>query len=600
MKQKGSGSVKEQVDHILFVSRLPGALALVGNTITTPDSYDLAMRLGGGPAFSGSIVGCVATGFFVGTTCIWLIGRRWPYFWRSIPRLLQLVGFIMGLLGSVLYVAVAFAAGHARGVADIVSDTGNGTSVILLDPPQLLGLTPDTLRILVLAGQLLQGMSVACFINISIQLIANIAQQDDRPHYSGLLTEYNLLGLGFGPLTAAGAHSFCSIALGSGTRLFVAVGVAKIFFCLAVGVLVSAPGLPDLSNFKLDQEISMAKVESGGDVEGNPLKSISSQEIAEQACSGTDSHEDPAAQNTRKFRLPPRPIQIRICGVLLTACLLHFMASGLEVVSVMVLEVEFGWNAARAGFIVGITFLCGLPLRRLLMRAKGDGASEAKTAGVIRWLLIITAGSCVLLFRYWSRLFGHGALGEFTSVAFLLLADLLFYSSIMFAQSLLRGIAMQFVQAPGEGPFDMTNFMFGWSVVVDLVSRTIGPPLARARLSSAAGRDGYAVQQLLVLGIAWVSAEALVLRHREDCSKSHRKPNESAASGMSLGQTSENGSSCAQDEMEMLQADFEGSAEANLSVMKRDPAYMHSREMTPPSMVVGKVFRFPSGPQTDA
>mmetsp|Transcript_36879 Transcript_36879/g.68904 ORF Transcript_36879/g.68904 Transcript_36879/m.68904 type:complete len:611 (-) Transcript_36879:180-2012(-) len=609
MKEKVGGSVKEQVDHILFVSRLPGTLAIVGNTIATPDSYDLAVRLGAGPAFSGSIVGSVSTGFFVGTTCIWLVGRRWPYFWRDVPRLIQFVGVVMGFLGSALYITVSVAAGHATKLPEMLlgnglhgsdgaSDIGQGSSVAVLDPPQLLGLTAGALQVVLVTGQVLQGTSVACFMSVAAQLIANIADPDDRPHYSGMLTEYSLMGLGSGPVVAAGAHAFCSVAWGSGTRMFLAVGVAKIFFCVAVGVLVSAQGLPDLSGFKPDQQISAGKLEAEADGEGKPLKNISAQDLAEQACAGPDTPEDSAAQTAPVSRLPPCHNILRICGVLLTANLLHFMASGLEVVSVMVLEVEFGWNAARAGFVVGITFLCGLPLRRLLMRAKGEGASEAKTAGLIRWLLVITAGSCVLLFRQWCRLFGSSALGQFACVAFLLLADLLFYSSVMFAQSMVRGIAMQCVQAPGEGPFDFTNFWMGWAIMVDLVSRTSGPPLARARLSSAAGRDGYAVQQLLVLSLAWLCAEAMVLRRRADGSRGFCKNSNSAASDQSLGQIPENANDDSQDEIQMLQDIDEGFAETDLSAKQRDPAIMQSKDM-PPAMIVGKVLPFSGPPHAD-
>merc|ERR1712080_413654 len=97
-------------------------------------------------------------------------------------------------------------------------------------------------------------------------------------------------------------------------------------------------------------------------------------------------------------------------------------------------------------------------------------------------------------------------------VGLLLGADLLFYSSIMFTQALLRGLAMQRAQPPGEGPLDVTNICMGWATMVDLLARTAGAPLARHRLASSSGRNGYGLQQLVVLVIAWTLAEATVLR----------------------------------------------------------------------------------------
>lgn len=506
------------VDHTLAVARVSVCLSLVANTIATPDSYDLALRLGGGSAFSGSIVGTCATGYFVGTTCLWLVGRRWPYFWRDVPRLVHLIGVVLGLVGSALYTVVCVAAGDAAEVPVPLLLSGTSESVSAsdaaqLDPPQLLGLTSDVLRVILIVAQLFYGMQAACYINVSMQLIANITASADRPYYSGLQTEFAMTGLGLGPVAAGVAHTCANLVWNTPTRHFVAVGIARMFLVVFTGVFLSICKLPDLASFKNEDGPHGTKdTEFQEDAEGRPLKNRSAPELVEPGRGDLQSVEDSAAGFTSRLRLPPWHIQIRFYGVLLIACLLHFGASGLEVASVMVLEVEFGWNPSRAGFVTGITFLAGIPLRRLLNKATGTGNSEAKTVATIRLLLAINALSCVLLFRQLCLMLGSGAWSELLCIIALLMADLLFYSSVMFAQALIRGMAMQCAQAPGEGLLDATNFIFFWAVMVDLIARTTGAPFARARLSSAAGRDGYALQQLVILGVAWVFAEAMVLR----------------------------------------------------------------------------------------
>jgi len=115
----------------------------------------------------------------------------------------------------------------------------------------------------------------------------------------------------------------------------------------------------------------------------------------------------------------------------------------------------------------------------------------------------------------------------------------------MFTQSLLRGLALQQAQLPGQGPFDATNIFMGWALAVDLIASTLGAPLARWRLASTSGRNGYALQQLCVLFVACGFIETLVLRSMshggkkgaavQKCGQSHDTSQSRRACDMHLG-----------------------------------------------------------------
>jgi len=346
-------------------------------------------------------------------------------------------------------------------------------------------------------------------------------------------------------------------------------------------VFLTTHALPSLVNIQLAHGVQEREDLEKEDAEGKPLKTLSFGVSEPDGC-GQDMVKEIARKPMSQL-LPPWSVRLQILGVLLVAGLLHFMVSGLEVASVMVLELEFGWNASRAGVITGITFLLGLPLRRLLNMAKGSGASDAKTVAVVRSLLLINALSCVLLFRWLCQALAPGKPGGVVCVGLLLIGDMLFYNSAMFAQALLRGIAMQCAQDPGEGPFDITNIVLGWAVFVDLVARPIGAPLARARLASAAGRDGYALQQLVVLVIAWACAEVLVLHHRADTAAG---PGGNAGSGAPYDAVHHNGGQLNEDELKMLPRDS-----CSASVLSDQDSHLgdvQSGSFTIPSATVGK------------
>ena len=80
---------------------------------------------------------------------------------------------------------------------------GNSTAVESAeraDPAKPLGVTSGMLRLAVLVARLLNGMAGASHLTLSLQLIANVAAPGDRPHYSGLLAECTMIGIGSGPV----------------------------------------------------------------------------------------------------------------------------------------------------------------------------------------------------------------------------------------------------------------------------------------------------------------------------------------------------------------------------------------------------------------
>merc|ERR1740121_3436740 len=171
------------------------------------------------------------------------------------------------------------------------------------------------------------------------------------------------------------------------------------------------------------------------------------------------------------------------------------VVSGLEAASSMILEVGYAWQLRPIGFVVGLTLLTAEPWRHLL-------AKYRKALPDTGWIRAMTL----------TNLFGSAFLFPVTAAfvaiehpdAVLITADMILFPVFMWLTAVVKGIMLRNA-VPGSS-ISPSNVVVLHQVPVDIIGRTLGPPMARAAVQSG-GQYAYAVQQFVLLLLATVFVE---------------------------------------------------------------------------------------------
>jgi len=165
----------------------------------------------------------------------------------------------------------------------------------------------------------------------------------------------------------------------------------------------------------------------------------------------------------------------------------------------MMLEENYAWPLPKVGVVVGATLLTAEPWRRIF----GVCQAALSTKYWLRTLTLVSFLGSILLFPAAIHGVGNGSEGT------LIAADLVLFPALMLLTGIVKGVMVQ-VAVPGTW-ISPSNAILAHIIAVDMIGRTMGPPLARAALQYG-GQQAYAAHQAALLAFATVVAEAGIVK----------------------------------------------------------------------------------------
>jgi len=155
----------------------------------------------------------------------------------------------------------------------------------------------------------------------------------------------------------------------------------------------------------------------------------------------------------------------------------------------MLLETEYGWSQDAIGIVIGLCFLCCIPVKSLYDRMQ----QKLLTTTWIRLSNMVAVMGSLLLFRCiceFLRLQHHCAF-------VLLLGDACLFPSLFLSDALTAGTMLKSEHTMPEGSrFDVKHMMLYRFIFMAGIGRNLGPSLARLVIA-AGGQDNYASQQFI-------------------------------------------------------------------------------------------------------
>lgn len=421
--------------------------ALIDNllfTLVIPDSYDLVVTsLGGSMTESGVMVGAFKFGTFCGAVLAFLMIRRLPDLWRNHARRFMLACALLNLAGAASYALVTSATSPAMG------------------PRAKL-----CARAMLVAGRVVMGLGAGLRLMLVRVLLARLSTPLRRPEQYVRFVFAIMLGIGLGPVISS-AVTYSYVASGGSGQSFEAVGLVGVALILGqVGGALSLQPLRYERDFLLEEE-----------------------EAAMRQLVFTPT------EVSRRQRIGA------FC--LFFACVRGACISGLEAATVVMLELDFGWQRRYTGLAVGIAFLSVIPARMSMMHFY---ERLPTTQWIGQMVLVSLLGACgtVHYLGFAQGMLGQRLHAQLSSVA-LLAADSILFSSFFLSDALSQGLIMQHL-LPRE--LSVLNATFANLILTGLqdgVGRSVGPPLARY-LVSVGGQNLYAALQILCSLLAFTLA----------------------------------------------------------------------------------------------
>jgi len=423
-------------------------------SLVIPDSYGLVEKLGGAPWLSGLVVGIYKCGTFWGAFLIFLLLHWHPIMWKDFARHSYLVCGMCSVLGTASWLFAALFAGSSQS---------------LQNAPAVLAL--------MLFGRVAGGFGAGIRLVMLRTQIPALNSEQARPRRQAALLFAMQVGMGLGPLIAGSTRMLDNMlcpSLASGRYETVGlVGFAVSLICLFAVVKV----LPLTGVQEFDDE---------------------------QARNIQDDVTD--ARDARFF-----PVSVK--HTIIVACLgfsmlRAFAVSGGEVTTAMLLEVEFQWKPCCIGIAIGICFLACIPLS--MMYTRYGAKLSVKTW--IKLMLAVSMLACLLYFPPSDTILAHfdSKNQKLVLSLSLLVADALILSSFWLSDALSQGVMMNHTSKGITSLFNQNNLNMLQVLLLDGLSRTIGPALARGQ-AELTGRHGYAVQQTVFTMVATCISILIVL-----------------------------------------------------------------------------------------
>jgi len=200
-----------------------------------------------------------------------------------------------------------------------------------------------------------------------------------------------------------------------------------------------------------------------------------------------------------------------VCGCLIMANLRAFGISAVEVVTASLLEDEYGWKTHKIGMVIGLIFLCCVPLRAVHMAL----GSRMPVNSWIRMMGLVALLGCCFLFRSTCA-----ALTEIVGMhcaGTLVLAGVILFPTFYMGEALACGIMHQHV-LPHGSRFDGNHSQL-WYNLAQGAGRFLGPWLSRWA-TEAYGHNAFAIQQMAVTCIFLVVFERCVRPNTRSLAKS--------------------------------------------------------------------------------
>jgi hypothetical protein len=422
-------------------------------SLVIPDSYNLVQKLGGEAYVSGLVIGVYKLGTFLGALAMFLLLRRHPAMWKEFARHNFLICGLCSIIGTSCWFFATLASSPFR-------------HALPQNGPALVGL--------LLFGRVVGGIGAGLRLMMMRAQIPSLNSLRARPGRQASLLFAIHVGMGLGPLIAGSTrlvdNAFCPAPAHERHEPIAWVGMAIGFTCLFAVLMV----LP------LDDAEEFESVHS-------PSARIRQDVVAAQGM--------------------PALHQGVVVSCLSFSMLRAFVVSGGEVATAMLLEVEYKWSVAWIGIASGGCCLSCIPLAKCYTRY---GAMMSVKDWVRVMLLVSTVG-CLFYFGTTESLLIHGDVNKGKSIqAFsLLVADALVLPSFWLSDALSQGVMMNHANQEAGSMFSQSNVNMMQVLLLDGLSRTIGPALARGQADSN-GRNGYATQQL-ALTIAAVLLSLIVI-----------------------------------------------------------------------------------------
>eukprot|EP00927_Polykrikos_kofoidii_P006960 TRINITY_DN12831_c0_g1_i3.p1 TRINITY_DN12831_c0_g1~~TRINITY_DN12831_c0_g1_i3.p1 ORF type:complete len:576 (+),score=62.83 TRINITY_DN12831_c0_g1_i3:85-1728(+) len=425
------------------------------NAILIPVSYDLALELGGGAAFSGMLIGSMYASMTVGVLSTRMMLNTW-----SQP--------FVRVYSSVCLLSIA--------VFTLLTAVG-------ADPPRHWNLSGSQRMAMLVASRFFIGLS--CGILISRRMMCQqIILREDNVSYNVGVGVSTSLGIGMGPMVGS-AICWVFDVTEVAARVAVPQQLSGTFWILlaAVSWACTPNTLADLLEAKL------ADVALGDEIVG-----------ANRGDSPRRSQEEVDLLDNARLSASKRIWWLAVYFGVERA----LTVSGLEVATSLILEVDCGKSSQFIGVLIGASFIVGVPILLIVTTCRSGQTLSDGT------LLVALSGICVLSALFLLRLPGVwiSSLIGLPPDGFmwvLLAADAFVFPTAWAAQGVVDGLAAKIC-------FEETWYNFGNYLVVSYftqnTARFVAPPLARY-LAYTGGQDLYACFQIFILTMSFLSSMSM-------------------------------------------------------------------------------------------
>jgi len=409
-------------------------------TIVIPTMHDFVVHYGASEAFGGWVIGGIKLGSVGGVLITAVWDWRQPGQMLQHPKKVMSTSFVIHTLACAWYLSAV--AGH-----------WNRRTVLSS----------------VLASRLLSGVAEGMQTIFLYMYLGNKVEVNERPAKMTMLLAFSVLGNAAGPMFSSVAESLGPKWLPSFACCAAAAAIGSVLYLTAVLALLPHD-CPET-----DQGCIMA-------------------------CDATQ----PARPSEADTHTARTGLLMLMCSCLVVSSLRSFMASALETVTALALEVEdtFRWTSIGSGIGTGLVVLLCLPIIVLFHTTKKVPSFDFVflRAGVVLTLL-----GTSLVHDDWCKL----VQSRTKCLALLFGGDALAFAGLLFLGGLADGIAAK--HAERQGLLSMSTYTIMRSLMNNALARGVGPPSARFAFNTG-GRGAYATLQFTLAVVALVASEQGIIR----------------------------------------------------------------------------------------
>jgi len=438
-------------------------------TFVIMDSYDFCATLGVSQSDSGRMVGNYMLGFCPGAFVMWVIARRTPGLWRSSPRCVLSAGLTCQMVGALTYLAIASkATDMARGM-DLSKDSGAVSSG-----------GSSYLAVVLMTCRFISGMGSGICQQFYVASMLHLTPVAERPEHTTRWVFSGMLAIGAGPMIAAGLGLLRDNRTSASAAMdpdFTQVGYGQVLVVLLAFAAVLGFH-PDLESIKDEME----------------------REVVDDHAETPTNKDMHSQRSVVGLDVVSRRVAV-VCGCLVMANLRAFGISAVEVVTASLLEDKYGWGTYQIGVVIGLIFLCCIPIRVMHLVLGG----RMLVGSWIRIMGIVALFGCCFLFSpaclVSNQTFGMDCAGT------LVLAGVIVFPTFYMGEALACGILHQHVLP--DGSFFDGNHSQLWYNLAQGLGRFLGPWISRWA-AEAYGQNVFAMQQMAVTCVFLVVFETFV------------------------------------------------------------------------------------------